>query len=473
MLLHRVIKPSPSSAEDEPAQLVIRPLPHSALLIHFFNARLVTDDGLVDGELWVQDGKIVDPQARFWSRAEAASTQGAAADRRIDCKGLLLAPGFIDCMLHSAFGIDFSSLGGEGPKAADEARRAMRHVQAKLPSLGVTAFCPTIRPCAPEVCERLLERLAPQPVDGDEVEGAAILGAHLDGPFFTSEYAPSHLGTSERGCLRQSFDGGGHGDPLVAAYGSRLWAHPPAVVTLAPELPGAIDAIRRLSAEGVVVGIGRTAAGLAQCQAAVAAGARLVTHVYSDMPLFHHRDPGPIGLLADRDAAAVEAAVSADAVEAAEGGGGKPVSPPPGRRGSKRDHSGAPAGNSSGGGTIYYSMAVEQQHSNTSNLAYSTHPDGLVLLSERKPQHDGEGALPQCARQLQLCSGAADPSKALLCGSAHPAKLLKLAAKGSLEPDSDADLVLLDPETFVVRACFVAGRLTWEDENLHGSLWFH
>ena len=161
MLLHRVIKP-PSNcaeAEAEPEQPAIQALPQSALLIHFFNARLVTEHGLVnDGELWVQDGKIVDPRTRFWSRADAASVQTSAADRRIDCKGLVLAPGFIDCMLYSAFGIDFSSLGEEGPDAAREARRAMRHVRQRLPSLGVTAFCPTIRPCAPEVCERLLER---------------------------------------------------------------------------------------------------------------------------------------------------------------------------------------------------------------------------------------------------------------------------------------------------------------------------
>jgi hypothetical protein len=155
-----------------------------------------------------------------------------------------------------------------------------------------------------------------------------------------------------------------------------------------------------------------------------------------------------------------------------------------------------PKGGGADGGGIFFSLAVAGQHASTINLAHSTHPNGLILLSCRRslvfaddpsaaepphsapppPLHDHvahDGTIPSCARRLWRCSGEADPAGALLCGSAHPARLLGLASKGSLAPGADADLLLLDPESLAVRACFVGGRLTWSDSELHGALWFH
>src|SRR5207247_2227527 len=64
------------------------------------------------------------------------------------------------------------------------------------------------------------------------------------------------------------------------------------LVTLAPELPGALDAIRRLVARGVVVSIGHSDATLAQAQDGIEAGARLFTHLFNAMRPLHHREPG-------------------------------------------------------------------------------------------------------------------------------------------------------------------------------------
>ena len=83
------------------------------------------------------------------------------------------------------------------------------------------------------------------------------------------------------------------------------------------------------------------------------------------------------------------------------------------------------------------------------------------------------GAIPSCARQLYLKTGAADPSAAILCGSAHPARLLRLPNKGRLTAGADADLLLLDPDDLSVKACYVAGQLAWSHPNLRGALWFH
>ena len=271
-----------------------------------------------------------------------------------------------------------------------------------------------------------------------------MLGAHLDGPYISKERAPDE---AARSFARETFDGA---DDLRAAIGFGAGAERRiALMTVAPELPGAVDAIRALSASGVVVGLGRTAAELSHCETAVAAGARLITHVFSHMPPFKHRDPGPIGLLAEREAAA---GAEGDAAE-----------------------------------RIFFSMAVAGQHEATVNLAQSTHPEGLVLLSSSHAVGDGEGeggaphgtegmaaaGILQSARRLWQCSGTADPSAALLCGSAHPAELLKQTAKGSLDAGADADLVLLDPTSLDVRACYVGGRLSWADPNLNGAMWYH
>src|SRR5262249_12783901 len=77
---------------------------------------------------------------------------------------------------------------------------------------------------------------------------------------------------------------------------------PPAIVTLAPELPGAAEAIARLSAAGVVVSLGHTGASAEEAAAGLAAGARMGTHLFNAMAPLHHRRPGVVGALLGGDA---------------------------------------------------------------------------------------------------------------------------------------------------------------------------
>lgn len=299
--------------------------------------------------------------------------------------------------------------------------------------------------------------------------------AQAGSPFLS----PSQLPPTN--CAREHVRGSLEGSAVFDACGLELAQHA-SIVTLAPELPGAIKAIQKLSAEGVVVGLGRTSAELMTCRHAVAAGARLVTQVFSCMLPFHHRDPGPVGLLVAPPASAIH--------EDAGGEGGEGAAEA-GRRALATEAGDSPA--AAAAPTIFYSMAVGAQHAHAINLAHSTNPDGCILVSaEGKPaaaegqpaaaREAGEGAadedgghgggIASGAARLWSCSGEADPSAALLCGSAHPAQLLGLGSKGHLAPGADADLVLLDDE-LRVRACFVAGQLAWAHPELRGALWYH
>jgi N-acetylglucosamine-6-phosphate deacetylase len=138
---------------------------------------------------------------------------------------------------------------------------------------------------------------------------------------------------------------------------------------------------------------------------------------------------------------------------------------------------------------IFYTMTFSKAHTHPAalNLAQSTHPDGIVVVSgstSELPRGGAEGregapadapptgSFSECVRHLHESGGAADPSAALLAGSLHPAKLLGLEHKGRLSQGADADLVLLD-DTLHVRGCFVGGQLAWAHASLHGALWWH
>lgn len=117
-----------------------------------------------------------------------------------------------------------------------------------------------------------------------------LAGAHLEGPFL----APERKGAHDEAHLA-------HPTPALVedliAAGDGLLRH----VTIAPELPGALDAIFRFASAGVVVAVGHTTAGASLAREAFDAGARLVTHAFNAMPGIAGRDPGPVGAaIADR-----------------------------------------------------------------------------------------------------------------------------------------------------------------------------
>jgi N-acetylglucosamine-6-phosphate deacetylase len=204
----------------------------------------------------------------------------------IDLGGASLGPGLIDLHTHGADGLDVTDARAAGGEAiARMARFFARH--------GVTGFLPTAATAPWEVAERVVgevrEAMALPP------RGARVLGVHLEGPFLN----PERLGAqSPEDCAVPSAEEVARLIALVEGL--------PCIVTLAPEVEGGCEAIRTLVEAGVVVSLGHSVASFDQAQAAFAAGATQVTHLFNGMPPMHHRAPGLVGAALTAEGARVE-----------------------------------------------------------------------------------------------------------------------------------------------------------------------
>jgi N-acetylglucosamine-6-phosphate deacetylase len=184
----------------------------------------------------------------------------------------IAVPGFVDLQVNGFAGVDFLGADADGYATAGDA----------LLETGVTAYLPTfITSPEPELVDAL--RALPS-----ELHGPRILGAHLEGPFLS----PRRLGTHPAAARR---------DPDAALLGRLLDAGPVRLVTLAPELDGALALVADLAARGVAVSCGHSDATAAEASAAFDAGARSVTHLFNAMRPFSHRDPGILGAALIRD----------------------------------------------------------------------------------------------------------------------------------------------------------------------------
>jgi N-acetylglucosamine-6-phosphate deacetylase len=191
-------------------------------------------------------------------------------DQIVAGPGELIAPGFIDLQVNGFVGFDTAD-GADAIAAVSEA----------LPSTGVTAFLPTLISAPVQTGALFVADVA-----AAEASGARVLGAHVEGPF---------LNPSFRGAHQKSFLAEPTPDQVDVLAAAR-----PRLVTLAPELPGGLEAIARLHRAGIVVSAGHTGADFDIGRRAIAAGVRFGTHIYNAMPPVHHRRPGiALALLLD------------------------------------------------------------------------------------------------------------------------------------------------------------------------------
>lgn len=381
---------------------------------HVVGGRVVLPDATVaDADLELADGRI----ARVARRGELDTARDVDVTV-IDASGRLVAPGFVDIQINGGWGHDFT----DDPSS-------IRDVAQRLPSTGVTTFLPTIVTSPIERRSAAIDALAALSQGSG---GADPVGLHFEGPAIAPErrgaHDPAHIG-------------------MPAADEIATWADGNVrLVTIAPELDGALDAIARLTAQGVVVSLGHTGCTSDRFAAARAAGATLVTHLFNAMAPFGHRTPGPIGAtLADPT---VRAGLICDGLHA------DPVavrmawrSLGPARFVLVTDAMAALGLDAGTAGAI--SLA---------SLDVTIGPDGVRLADGTLAGSDLR--LDTAVRNLVDMTGCT-PAEALTAATATPAAAIGLADRGRIDTGARADLVLLDDD-LIVRHTIIEGVTAWK-----------
>jgi N-acetylglucosamine-6-phosphate deacetylase len=240
--------------------------------MRLLSERIVTPTGTIAGEVVIAEGRI----------ASVGTDAGSGSDV-VDVGRRWIVPGFIDTHVHGGGGAQFNTVDPDEVRAV--ARLHAEH--------GTTALLATTVSAPVDELVGCLETIAQVANAGAHGDGAVVLGAHLEGPFISPEWQgamdPTTFLEPRAGAVER-----------LLGTGCVRW------MTLAPELPGALELVKRLEAAGAVASVGHSDANYEQVQAAVKAGARAATHTFNAMRPLHHRDPGVLGAVLDLDAVSCE-----------------------------------------------------------------------------------------------------------------------------------------------------------------------
>lgn len=201
--------------------------------------------------------------------------------RIVDYGDAILTPGLIDIHVHGAAGFDVM-------EASPEELAAVERLMARH---GVTSYCPTTVTAPLDHTLRSLRRLCVALENGDHsADRARPLGIHLEGPFLSHARRGVHSPLYLQPVSMEAFE------KMWEAGGGRIQ-----IMTIAPELEGALDLIAVAARRDVCVSIGHSNADLAQGKAGIRAGARHATHTFNAMRRLDHRDPGLLGAILTDD----------------------------------------------------------------------------------------------------------------------------------------------------------------------------
>jgi N-acetylglucosamine-6-phosphate deacetylase len=202
----------------------------------------------------------------------SAGYAGPLPERVETVKDGWICPGFVDIHMHGIAGCD----------TMDGTPESLMTISRALARFGVTSFLATTMTASYAELEKAIRNIAA--VSRAGTEGAAVAGIHLEGPWINPRYKgaqnEAHIVAPKLAEVRR----------LYELAGGLL-----KVVTIAPEQPEALEAIRWLKEQGVIVSAGHTGATFAQAQHAVECGVQHFTHCFNAMTGLHHREPGVVG----------------------------------------------------------------------------------------------------------------------------------------------------------------------------------
>ncbi len=228
---------------------------------------------LVKNGMAFVDGKFVRSDVRIENEkiTEVGTLEANPGEEVKDAQGLYVLPGFVDIHIHAFGGAD--CMRGE----AD-----VRRMSEGLLQTGVAAFVPTTMSAFPKATHEALEGIQ-NVKDHPCAHGAAVLGAHMEAPFLAPKYKGAQLGECLQLPTVEAYDEMTHGLDCVK------------MMTLAPELPGAIEMVAYLKEHGVVTCAAHSSATAKEVHEAADAGLSQITHLFNAQSPLHHREPGVPG----------------------------------------------------------------------------------------------------------------------------------------------------------------------------------
>lgn len=325
----------------------------------------------------------------------------------------LAVPGFVDLQVNGFAGVDFLTADAESFAVA---ARAMARG-------GVTAYAANVI-SSPEHLVSAALGTARRVASASPPGGARLLGVHLEGPFLAASRAGAHA----REHLRT---------PDVSLVQTWLTQGPVVGMTLAPELPGALEVVRRLAGSGLLVALGHSEASAAEANAGFDAGARTVTHVFNAMSAPTAREPGLAGVALVRPDVAVQ--LICDGVHLA------PET-----------------------AALVLAAARDRFIVVTDSVAATGLPEGEHVLggapvvvrggAVRRPGGTLAGSLVTMAGAVRHAVAAgASVEDAVAAATTRPAALIGRSDLGRVRPGDVADVVVLD-DALAVRSVLLAGR---------------
>ncbi|WP_413374835.1 N-acetylglucosamine-6-phosphate deacetylase [Alkalihalobacillus sp. 1P02AB] len=232
-------------------------------------AKMITEEGLFhNGSLTVTDRKIT-----AISTEDSSKATDQIKEINLPANATIL-PGFIDLHIHGANGSD----------TMDATPNDLQKIAQTIIKEGTTSFLATTITQDPTNIKNALQNVAATVQSDKNIDGAKIVGIHLEGPFISAPRAGAQpLQHIQKPTITQFQEWLEDSKQLIK------------LVTYAPEEEGGIDFTTFLHDKGIVASIGHSDATFAQVKEAIEAGATHVTHLYNGMRGFHHREPGVAG----------------------------------------------------------------------------------------------------------------------------------------------------------------------------------
>lgn len=365
----------------------------------------------------IRDAVVVIEDALITAVGPRAEITVPPAAKRVEMPGATLVPGFVDVHIHGAGGHD----------VMEATHKSLDAVAVALARGGTTSFLATTLSSAPDAlcqsAEGIARHIQTQTRQTSPLgPRAEILGIHFEGPFISVERRGVH---PEQWIAAPSL---ALFDRMCSAAGGTT-----RILTLAPELPGALELIDAACKAGIVVSLGHTNATYEQAMEAIRHGARHAAHVFNAMRPFSHRDSGVIGAVltsSEITAELIADGVHVDAVamtlllKAKNGGGVMLVS-------DGTSATGMPDGR--------YRLGN-----------FDVHLAGGVVRNADGKLAGSALTLDRALRNVVALGVPLDEAIRML--TLYPARLLGVEhRKGVLAPGADADLVLLDEQLQIMR----------------------